>query len=164
MLGTFSPTPYLKSKKSKEILFTEILEVLTDLKINLPIFIKPHVISDKNVYLKILQKFSQKNIVITQLHPGILAMVSKVFISNYYSTTLSTASLLSVPTIEYTDYHNKTLKLTNQISMMPEYVDFFINRNKAKFKKVLLECLKQDRKNVVPFSPKKKSLKFIINS
>ena len=88
-------------------------------------------------------------------------MVSKVFICNYYSTTISTANLLSVPTIEYTDYHREALKLTNQGSLYPEYVDFFIKRDK-KLEKVLLSCLKKDEKEFLTYSPDKKLLNKIV--
>ena len=163
MLGTFSPLPYLKRKNTAEVCFKEIIETIINLKVNFQVFIKPHVISKESIYLKILKSIPNKNIVITQLHPGILAMVSKVFICNYYSTTISTANLLSVPTIEYTDYHREALKLTNQGSLYPEYVDFFIKRDKKKLEKVLLSCLKKDKKEFLTYSPDKKLLNKIVH-
>ncbi len=162
MLGTFSPLPYLKRKNTAEICFKEIIQTIINLKVNFQVFIKPHVISKESVYLKILKSIPNNNIVITQLHPGILAMVSKVFICNYYSTTISTANLLSVPTIEYTDYHKEALKLTNQGSLYPEYVDFFIKRDKKKLEEVLLCCLKKKKKEILTYSPEKKLLNSIL--
>ncbi len=162
MLGSFSPLPYLKNRNTAEVCFKEIVETIIDLKTNVPIFIKPHVISNESIYLNTLKSFSNANIVITQLHPGILAMMSKVFICNYYSTTISTGNMLSVPTIEYTDYHKEALKLTKQGSLYPEYVDFFINRDKEILKKRIITCLKKNKRRLKPFCPESSTLKRII--
>ena len=97
--------------------------------------------------MKILSNTLNKNIIISQLHPGILAMASKVFISNYFSYTLSTANLLSVPTIEYTEYNKNTLNITKQGSMYPEYVDYFINRDKNMLKDAIISSLNKRKKN-----------------
>ena len=101
-LGSFTHFKYLKDENSVKNCLKEVLEVIKLLKINFPVFIKPHVVSDQNIYMKILSNTLNKNIIISQLHPGILTMASKVFISNYFSYTLSTAKFAFEPTIEYT--------------------------------------------------------------
>ena len=94
-----------------------MLETLLSLKSNLPIFIKPHVVSEENIFMSIVESMHNKNIIISHLHPGILAMASKVVIANYFSYTLSTANLLCVPTIEYTDYHKKALNDKSKLNV-----------------------------------------------
>ena len=107
MLGTFISPVYLKSNESVIDCFKDTLEVLTRMKGDVTILIKPHAISSPEIYEKVISNYSNSKIHITYLHPAVLAKISKVFISNYYSTTLSTAKCLGVPTIEYTETISK---------------------------------------------------------
>lgn len=162
MLGTFAPLGFLNSKEAAIYCLKETLSVLTKLNLKFPIFVKPHVVSDEGVYSKIIKSFKNNKIIVTQLHPGILALKSKVFIVNNYSTTISTAKLLSVPTIEYTDYSKEMLKITKNKSVRPDYVDYFINRDKAKLKRTILNCMKYKKKKLVTYSPRASVLNDII--
>ena len=50
----------------------------------------------------------------------------------------------NIPTIEYTSYSAKTLKLTNNNSLRPEYISYFIQRNKNELNKVLSKISKKN--------------------
>tara|TARA_B100001248_G_scaffold262618_2_gene260085 strand:+ start:1622 stop:2824 length:1203 start_codon:yes stop_codon:yes gene_type:complete len=164
MLGSFAPLGFLKNENTAIYCLKETLSVLNKLNLELPILIKPHIVSEEEIYNTIIKSFKNKKFIITQLHPGILALKSKVFISNSYSTTMSTANLLSVPTVEYTDYSKEMLKITKNKSIRPEYIDFFINRDKDKLKKTVLKCLKYRKKKLKTNSPKSALLNEIINT
>ena len=142
MLGTFTPLVYLKSKNSVRECFIDTLETLSKIQYNCTILIKPHVISDPLIYEEIISKYPQLDIRITYLHPAILATISNIIISNYYSTTLSTAKSFGVPTLEYTEYSKEALELTKGVSVRPEFVDYFINRDL----KILYETLERHYK------------------
>jgi hypothetical protein len=156
MLGTFSPLVYLDNENSVRNCLYETLEVLGELKLKYLIFIKPHVISDPKVYNEIINKFPNLNILITQLHPAVLASVSKVFICNYFSNTMLVGKDFGTTTIEYTQYNKEALKISRSGSMMPQYIDHFINKNPRKLKIILRNCFNKPkkRKNINKLSKK----------
>ena len=98
------------------------------MKGDVTILIKPHAISSPEIYEKVISNYSNSKIHITYLHPAVLAKISKVFISNYYSTTLAVAKSLKVLTIEYTEYNEEALDISNRGSMRPNMSDYFINK------------------------------------
>jgi hypothetical protein len=157
MLGTFISPVYLKSKTSVTDCFIETLEVLNKFENNLTVLIKPHAISDPLIYEKIIKSFHKLDIKITYLHPAILAKISNIFISNYYSTTLSVGKAFNIPTIEYTEYSDDALKISNNGSMRPDSVDHFINKDKKKLSLLLKNNIK-GKKVVYNFSSISKSL------
>jgi hypothetical protein len=137
MLGTFTPLVYLKSKDSVRECLIDTFEALSKIKYNFTVLVKPHVISDPLIYEKIILNYPQLDIRITYLHPAILAKVSNIIISNYYSTTLSIIKAFGVPTLEYTEYSKEALDFTQGTSVRPEFVDYFINRNKKELSETL---------------------------
>ena len=137
MLGTFDGLLHQINEKIQVQLLEDSLEIISSLKIRVPIFIKPHVITDIKVLKAIVKKFSNLRVFITYLHPMILATRSRVVICNDYTTTLNDFHIMGTSTIEYAGYSKKALIMTKNGSVRPDYVDYFINKDKDKLKKVI---------------------------
>ena len=67
----------------------------------------------------------------------ILATRSRIVICNQYTTTLNDFHIMGTSTIEYAGYNKKALRMTNNGSVRPDYVDYFINKDKDKLKKII---------------------------
>ena len=111
------------------------------------IVVKPHVISDEEIYKDIFSNYSELPVIVTNIHPAVLANVSKIFISNYFSYTIPVAKAQGSYTIEYTEYSQNALDITNGGSCMPQYVDFFINKDIKRLEDTIDICLKR-KKNI----------------
>jgi len=135
ILSYFGELKALKDNKSGMLdLFHDTIEALSSFNVN--ILLKPHVFTDMDIVCNAIK--DKENMNITYLHPTILSLNSKLFISNYYSTTLADAHSLNVPTIEYSNYSDLLLETSNNKSIGYQYVDYFINDNK----KLLTETIK----------------------
>ena len=127
ILSTFEELNEINPRNSMLNLFYETITVLSSL--NIPVLLKPHVFTDLDIVEKAIK--DNKNFHITSIHPTILALNSNFFIANVYSTTFADAKSLGISTIEYTDYSKELLRATNEKSYGYEYVEYFINNNKA---------------------------------
>jgi len=135
ILSYFGELKELKDNKFGMLdLFHDTIEVLSSLDVQ--ILLKPHMFTDMDIVCNAIK--NKKNMNITYLHPTILSLNSKLFISNLYSTTLADAHSLNVPTIEYSNYSDLLLETSNNKSIGYQYVDYFINDNK----KLLTETIK----------------------
>ena len=135
ILSTFGELKSIKNYKSGMLdLFHNTIEVLSSFDVQ--ILLKPHVFTDMDIVSDAIK--NKKNMHITYIHPTMLSLNSKLFISNTYSTTLADAYSLDVPTIEYSDYSDVLLQASNQKSMGYQYVSYFINNDK----KLLIETIK----------------------
>ncbi len=137
MLGTFEKLPHQINKNIPIQLLKESLEIISVLKIKIPIFIKPHIITEMQTLKKIVDNFSNLRVFITYLHPMILATRSRIVICNQYTTTLNDFHIMGTSTIEYAGYNKKALRMTNNGSVRPDYVDYFINKDNDKLKKII---------------------------
>ena len=72
-------------------LIDETLSILSELGWNLPILLKPHIITDMSFMKENVNKYSSSNIYFTYLHPTALSINAKLVISNYYSTSQADA-------------------------------------------------------------------------
>ena len=143
MLGYFGELKYLSNKDSVANALEDTIKVLSRCIKNEVIILKPHVITDVEIVENILKKYKNIKYIITNLHPMVLASKTKFAIANYYSTTLSDFKSLGVKTIEYTDYCDKALVLTNNGSLRPDKVDYFINKNTDKLEEIIKILLKK---------------------
>jgi hypothetical protein len=125
MLGYFGPMSFLRNGDSVLVRLRETLDILEEVAADVPVFLKPHVITDMNILREELGRRPNLRAIVTNLHPCMLATRSRAFIANYYSTTLADAFSLGVPTIEFSDYSARALEITNGRSMRPEYVSHF---------------------------------------
>ena len=135
-----------KTERVMENLLNDCLEELIDLKLDIPIFLKPYPLATpiKNkenidTLYKILLSQNYKKFVVTYLHPMILAQSSMLMIANSNTATFADFRYFDVPTIEYTHYSDLLLKKTNNQSIRPDWVSYFINHDRIKLK----NCLKK---------------------
>ncbi len=137
MLGAMDGLYFVRRPDVLTKLFRETLEVLVEHAADRPIFVKPHAITDLDPVHDIIDGFDTNRIVISHLHPQVLATRAHFVVANYYSTTLADVYALDVPTIEYTDYSDEALRITNHGSMRPEFVTHFINHDRAAFERLV---------------------------
>jgi len=143
MLSSFEELRHMRlPNEGLTILFKRTIEVLDKIKGNIPVFLKPHVFTDINIVNKAIH--GRNGFYMTYLHQSVLASKAKVFICNSYSSTMADAKSLGVRTIEYSDYNNDVLKLSEGKSMGYEYVDDFINNDKGEFEKLIKSILFTD--------------------
>lgn len=141
MLGYFGSLNFMRSPDSVLSLFRETLDVYAEVAPDLPLFLKPHVFTDMDVVRREVARRPQLRVVITNLHPTVLAMRAKLFVANYYSTTLADAFSLNVPTVEYSEYSDSVLAISERGSMRPEYVSHFVQRDPSALRRILVDCL-----------------------
>ncbi len=132
ILAWMGPTGLLRERDLFPKLYEETLQVLAETCPQLPIFIKPHPAMRADERRWVMERalsYQGLQVVVTDLHPMLLAQSAKFAIGNCYSTAFSSIHYLGVPTIEYTNYSERILQETNGGSMRPEYVTQFISRN-----------------------------------
>jgi hypothetical protein len=141
MLGYMGPLDFMRAPDRLPQLFSESLDVLLDSCDDATILIKPHVITDMSIVKAVLQKKADPRLKITHLHPSVLASRSAFFIANYYSTTLSTASAIGCPTIEYTDYSDDALAASGGRSVRPDSVTYFIQSDRQRLQDIIRQLM-----------------------
>ncbi len=146
ILGWFGPMGFLREPEIMPVLLDETLNILQAEAPSTPIFIKPHVITDRNILDQILEKHPKARVILTDLHPSVLATRAKFFIANYYSTALFSGVFQSVPTIEYSDYSPTALELTAGGSMRPDATDHFINRDPEALRRIVRALMGRPRR------------------
>lgn len=139
MLGFlgFPGTIKREPENLSEILLGEVLDTIFSIWPDTIVILKPHAITDLDALGRVLRKFEQNDVVISYMHPTALAINALAVITNIYSTTQADAKMLGVPTIEYTDYSEEALELSNNGSMNPDMIDYFINRDRRRLSTVL---------------------------
>jgi len=150
VLGWFGPMDFMRAPDSSERLLHRTLRVLAEESDGLPVFVKPHFISDLAVLERALAPFRNRPIVVSWLHPAVLASRAAAFVCNYYSTTLGDAALMGAPTIEFTDYSDKALAATGGGSMRGEHVSHFINGDEARFRRVFNDLARRRTTSAAP--------------
>lgn len=137
ILGYMGSLKFMKNPESMKMLFRETLFILSELRIDRPIFLKPHAVTDEKFIRELISDFPKLNIVITRLHPAVLATRARFFIANYYSNTFYDARVFGVPTIEYTEYSDELSHAMKGESIRPEFVTHFIPRDMEKLAHIL---------------------------
>jgi hypothetical protein len=143
MLGFFGPLAYVRDPDVVEELLQETLEELAAVAGGRPILIKPHVITDMKKLQRIIDSLPSARILVSHLHPMVLATRARLVVANYYTTTLMDCHWMGVPTIEYSHYNDRALQLTAGGSMRPEVVDYFINHDRELLRETLEKLLIQ---------------------
>lgn len=140
MLGYFGALAYMREPDVIPKLLRETLEEIVAQADGRAIFLKIHIITDTAVLEKVIAGLGG-NIILTHVHPMVLATRSRFVVANYYSTTLADFHWMGVPTIEYTDYNEGALRLTSGGSMRPEFVDHFINHDRDRLRDTIATLL-----------------------
>ena len=95
----------------------------------------------------------------------ILATRSRVVICNDYTTTLNDFHIMGSSTIEYAGYSKEALRMTKNGSTRPDYVDFFINKDKEMLKRTISSLFTKKRRKkakYMHFSKVEAMSKFLI--
>ncbi len=150
MLGFFGPLDFLPSADTVQQLFEESLDILVAAGGGRPVFIKPHAITDLKIVDTALKARAGAPLVVSHLHPNVLATRARLCIANYYSATLYTMRALGVPTIEYTDYTEQALVATDDGSMRPDAVSHFVQRDRAGLDRLVRDLVQRPRNHIAP--------------
>ncbi|WP_147262196.1 hypothetical protein [Thalassospira xiamenensis] len=146
ILGTFGKLDFFPAENTAEKLLTQTIDILLERGQGRPIYIKPHVITDRDELERILSKYADAPILITDLHPSILAKRAVFTLANYYSTVLSTVHGNNGITVEYTHYSEKALQLSNGRSMRDDSVTHFIQNDPEALRVLVSQlCSKADK-------------------
>ncbi|MDB3954929.1 hypothetical protein N9423_02400 [Alphaproteobacteria bacterium] len=151
ILGYIGKNDRMNHANSLEILIHKTLKSLDKYGNGIPVFIKPHIITDITLLDKILKKYNYDNVHITYLHPAALSVNAKLVISNYYSISQADANFFGAETVEYTDYSKAALKATNGQSEDPICIKHFINNDVEIFKNIIQKSLHSKRLNNVKY-------------
>lgn len=155
MLGQLSTMAKLATQDALPVLLEETLEVLAPLSEEYAVVLKPHAITNLEALETILARH-RGNFIVSYLHPSVLAARAKVFICNFYSTTLTNARFAGVPTIEYSHYSPAMLGITQGSSVRPDFVDYFINKDQERLREIvhqLLEGRRMRRPSSIDLNP-----------
>jgi len=128
ILGHMGKLPLIHETSTVEDLFKETIKLLIE-NTDLVILLKPHAITDINIVKNILNEYECDRVHIVYNHVAVISNFCDYAISNYFSFAIIDAWLNGCKTIEYTHYSEHTLKLTNNMSQIPKYIDIFINKN-----------------------------------
>ncbi len=140
VLSSMDRSELLNNPDDFPVLFEETLRLIGEVLPGTPVVVKPHPATPKRDLERqreIVARSENRNVIITELHPMLLATRSICFVGNTFSSTFAAARLLGVPTIEYTHYGEAALKASAGGSMRPDLVDEFINRDPEKMKRTL---------------------------
>ena len=139
ILGYLGKFPQIHSKETGESLFRETIKVLLT-ETDFLILLKPHAITDVQKIQTILSEYKTDRAIIIYNHIAIISKFCNLAICNYNSLSLPDVWYNGVKTIEYTCYEKRILNKTNFNSIVPKYVDVFINKN---YEKLVAELKKK---------------------
>ena len=127
--------------------FENTVNILSSIKGDIPVFLKPAAYTDIEYVNSVLSGHS--GFYITYLHPSILLRNARFVVCNWYSTILGDAHALNVPTVEYSYYPKKLRQdlgdeLIVSKSIGSNYVDWFVYDDIDKFEKVVSNLIKID--------------------
>jgi hypothetical protein len=134
LLSSLGQVPFAKTE-IKEIL-VKTLDVLDELTGDTKIYLKPHYITDIDLLIEILKYRKKNKYEVSYLHPAVLASKSIFVICNCYSMAVIDSYYRGTPVIEYTDYKDDLLYITNYKSV-GFGVDYFINNDISKLRKTI---------------------------
>jgi hypothetical protein len=140
ILSSMHSTAFLKDPDGFPELFEETLNLLFKFHPNLLIVVKQHPATEPDILLRqqeIISRMPLQKIIVSNIHPSVLASRARFFIGNSASTTFVEAKRFDVPTIEYTDYSKEVLEKTDGNSINPAFVDHFIERDQQRLSDAL---------------------------
>ena len=146
ILGYLGSVESVSDANTFKELLHRTLTVLKDEAPDIPVFIKPHPNTDTEYLRDVISKFESNKFVISHLHPAVLSTRARMFIANYYSTTMAVARSFSVPVVEYSNYSPQARDVTGGGSMRPDIVDHYVDNDQEKFRITVRQLL--DRPHV----------------
>ena len=137
LFGTFERMSSYKEDIDGMKLLIQTIENFKLVK-NAFIIIKPHANANIKKLDNVLRENNLTNFKIINMHVSVLSNYCNYAVCNYMSFALVDAWFRGVTTIEYTSYNSKILKETNNKSLYPEFVDYFLDvTDNKKFLKIL---------------------------
>jgi len=145
-LTTFASLETLRNKNTTKQLFLETMHILDNMKLDIPVIIKPHPVTQMDEVNNILDKMESNNFYISYLHPTFLSLKAKIWLCNVYSTTCADAYCMGVTTIEYTDYSDTCLQALSGKSFGDQYIDHFIQNDSDLLNSTIIKSMNKDDK------------------
>ena len=158
-----SGAKFLKNRHSWTTLVEDILDIIYDEWPEITILLRPHIITDMQCLESIIAVRKHIKFKITNLHPALLAVLSKFTVATYYSTAFQSITNIGGLTVEYTDQKIDYLKKLGFKSKRPEFTNYFFNNDEEGFrnfltklksvsiKTKLFEGSKDDPSNIINF-------------
>jgi len=153
MTSGFSENPLMRQKDSMKRLFMTTIDILVEISEGRPIIVKPHFEQDVPLIEDAIARNPDAIIRASHMHASLLALSSKVFVSNWATTTLGDALAVGVPTVEFSDYCDELLELTDGGSVWPELATVFINKDQRAFREAVADILRQPGDAAQPAAP-----------
>ena len=142
ILTWMGPSGLLAERELFPVLYEEALDVLAETCPELPLFLKPHPAMNDSERCWAIERARERvrlKVMPTDLHPMVLARRARFAIGLCYSTTFSMLRFMEVPTVEYTNYADHILAETDGGSMRPEFVTYYVNRDRKALARILRE-------------------------
>ena len=155
----------LSKEANSRKMFTETIKVLSKNK-NIFVIFRPHAITNIKDLKSLCLNLNFNNYKISYMHTSVLSRFCKYTICNYFSFALADAWMSGSNVIEYTSYEKKMLEITNNKSIFPQFIDYFIDiREKKLLAKLLEKNIKFNRRkyNYMENNSKKELINKIIN-
>ena len=137
ILGYFGKFQRIRSEGTVRELLIKTLRVISEEYPNTKILLKPHIITQQAILNEVLKDAGSENVHVTSLHASLLARICDVAICNSYSTAMADIWAAGVTTIEFTDYCDEALEITNGNSACPSKIDYFINNDLDQFREAV---------------------------
>lgn len=138
LLGYFGKMDIVRSSESMQKCFLESLQTIFEIFPNAHVILKPHFITDLTLLKELIADFSNYQISVDWVHPGLLGKICDLVICNSYSSAMPDVFFQGAVTIEYTDYSEDALRITGGQSVAPLFIDKFINHNDSELRDYLL--------------------------
>jgi hypothetical protein len=106
-----------------------------------PIFVKAHIAENIPVIEEMAAEWPEAQIVATNLHVSALSTKARLLASIWSSTPMADALCAGVPTIEFAEYSDELLELTEGGAGWPESTTRFINGDIEELDQVIEELL-----------------------
>jgi hypothetical protein len=119
------------------------LSVLKNEAPDLPVFVKPHFNTDIEYLREVIAKFDNHKFIVSHLHPAVLSTRARLFVANYYSTTMAVARSFDVPVVEYSNYGPEAREVTGGGTIRPDIVEHYVDNDENKFRATVKQILEQ---------------------
>jgi hypothetical protein len=125
-------------------LLRECLLVMKEFNDEILTVFKPHQNTEMDKFQEILDAVGYRNYVISYEHPLVLMKRAKFTFSYTGSSVLIDAYFSGCPTVEYAHYDSRFFEFNQGRPRYLESVDFFIHRDRAKLREVLIDLIRKD--------------------
>lgn len=119
------------------------LSVLKEESPDIPVFIKPHFNTDIGYLREVIATFGDHKFIVSHLHPAVLSTHARLFVVNYYSTTMAVARSFNVPVVEYSNYGPEAREVTGGGTIRPDIVEHYVDNDQDLFRDTVREILHQ---------------------